>query len=141
MSTEQGFVTASVDLQVSFHDMDPMEVVWHGNYLRYFEVAREKLLDKIHYGYREMRDSGYAWPVVDVRVKYRAPLSYAQKMRVTATIIEYENRLRIRYDVMDCETNKVTTTGYTIQMAVNMLTRESCFVSPSVLVDKIMENI
>lgn len=133
----KGCVTASVNLQVSFHEMDPMEVVWHGNYLRYFEVAREKLLEKIHYGYPEMRDSGYAWPVVDVRVKYRSPLSYAQKVTVIASIIEYENRLRIQYDVIDVLTNKVTTTGYTIQMAVNMATRQSCFVCPDILIEKI----
>ncbi|WP_368860434.1 acyl-CoA thioesterase, partial [Klebsiella pneumoniae] len=47
-----------VSITVPFHDVDAMEVVWHGNYFRYFEIAREALLDQFDYGYRAMRDSG-----------------------------------------------------------------------------------
>ena len=49
---------AEVVLTVSFHDCDPMGVVWHGNYFRFFEVAREALLRSINYSYGEMAASG-----------------------------------------------------------------------------------
>ena len=94
-------------------------MVWHGNYFRYFEIAREALLNQFNYGYRQMKDSGYVWPVVDTRVKYRDSLTFEQRVRVQARVSEYENRLRIEYQIFDKETGKRMTTGYTIQVAVD----------------------
>ncbi len=51
--------TAEVELTIPFHDVDMMGVAWHGNYFRYFEVAREALLNQFNYGYRQMKESGY----------------------------------------------------------------------------------
>ncbi|AOR63131.1 MULTISPECIES: acyl-CoA thioesterase [Pectobacterium] len=126
-----------VELTVSFHDCDPMGVVWHGNYFRFFEVAREALLSKFNYGYREMQASGYVWPVVDTRVKYRAALTYEQRIRIRATIEEVENRLRIAYQIFDAESGQRATTGYTIQVAVQEGCRELSFVSPPILFERL----
>lgn len=82
--------SAEIDLTVPFHDVDAMGVVWHGHYLRYMEIAREALLNQFNYGYRQMEASGYLWPVVDARVKYRAPLTFEQPVRVQARVEEYE---------------------------------------------------
>lgn len=135
MLTDARFTT-EVLIAVPFHDADPMGVVWHGNYLRYFEVAREALLEQFDYGYREMYASGYAWPVVDTRIKYRDIVEFGQQIRVLATVKEYENRLKITYQIFDVATGKQTTSGYTTQMAVHMDTRETCFVSPDILFTK-----
>ncbi|CDG19158.1 acyl-CoA thioesterase [Xenorhabdus doucetiae] len=135
MLTDPRF-TAEVELTVPFHDADPMGVVWHGNYFRYFEIAREALMNQIHYGYREMRESGYVWPVVDAKIKYRASVSFEQKIRVRATIEEFENRLKIAYQVFDAASGEKTTTGYTIQVAVSQATREMSFVSPDILFER-----
>lgn len=78
--------TAEVELTIPFHDVDMMGVAWHGNYFRYFEVAREALLNQFNYGYRQMKESGYLWPVVDARVKYRHALTFEQRIRVRAHI-------------------------------------------------------
>ena len=51
-------VTASVELTPAFHDLDPMEVVWHGNYIKYLELARCALLQSFDYDYPQMRESG-----------------------------------------------------------------------------------
>ena len=53
-----------------------------------------------------------------------------------ANIDEFENRLRINYQIFDAETGKRTTTGYTIQVAVDEATREMCFVSPAILFER-----
>lgn len=134
MLTDPRF-TAEVELKVPFHDVDMMGVVWHGNYLRYFEIAREALLNQFGYGYRQMKDSGYLWPVVDSRIRYRDVLTFEQTFRVQAKLEEYENRLRIGYRIFDVASGKRTTTGYTIQVAVEEKSREMCFVSPAVLFD------
>ena len=106
--------TAEVELTIPFHDVDMMGVAWHGNYFRYFEIAREALLNQFDYGYRQMKESGYLWPVVDTRVKYRHALTFEQRIRVRARLEEFENRLRIGYEIFDAETGKRATTGYTI---------------------------
>lgn len=129
-------LSASVTITVPFHDTDAMGVVWHGNYFRYFEVAREALLKQFGYGYRQMQESGYVWPIIDTRVKYIAPVYFEQQIVVHAQLDEYENRLRIKYKVLDTNGKRVTT-GYTIQVAVDIESREMCFVSPQILWDKL----
>ena len=123
---------AEVELTVSFHDCDPMGVVWHGNYFRFFEVAREALLRKINYSYGEMTASGFVWPVVDAQVKYRQPLRCEETVRVSASITEYENRLRIDYAIRNAA-GQVATKAHTIQVAVHAVSQEMSFVSPDIL--------
>lgn len=130
-------LSIDIELTIPFHDVDSMGVVWHGNYFRYFEVAREALLKQFDYGYRQMLNSGYAWPIIDTRVKYVSPLYFEQQIRVNARVDEYENRLRIAYTIFDIASGKKTTKGYTIQVAVNEKNGEMCFVSPPALLEKI----
>ena len=114
-----------------------MGVTWHGNYFRYFEAARCALLDKISYGYVEMVNSGYSWPIVDTRVKFVRPTVFQQRVLVVATLEEYENRLKISYVITDMDTGERVTKGYTTQVAVENESTELCFVSPPILIEKI----
>jgi len=126
-----------VALSPTFHDCDPMHVVWHGNYFKYFEVARCALLQRYDYDYPQMRESGYLWPVVDARVKYIRPLLYGQQLVVRATITEWENRLKIVYEVRDAGSDQVLTRAHTIQVAVDAATNEMLYLCPSVLWDRL----
>ncbi|MFZ2452659.1 MAG: acyl-CoA thioesterase [Methylovulum miyakonense] len=128
---------ASIDLQIPFHDVDMMEVVWHGHYAKYFEIARCAVLEKIGYNYPQMRDSGYAWPVIDLNMRYIKPVVFGQAITVEAAIAEWENRLKINYLVTDKNTGVRLTKGYSIQVAVDMRTKEMCFESPKVLLEKL----
>ncbi|MCE0812742.1 thioesterase family protein [Buttiauxella sp. S04-F03] len=128
--------TVEVSIKVPFHDVDAMGVVWHGNYFRYFEVAREALLNQFDYGYRAMSESGFVWPVVDTRVKYRDTVKFEQQILVRATVLEYENRLKIGYEIVDAQTGIRATSGYTIQVAVEATSGELCFVSPQILFER-----
>ncbi|MCZ4058741.1 thioesterase family protein [Pantoea sp. LMR881] len=128
--------SVEVPVTVSFHDCDPMGVVWHGNYFRYFEAAREALLRSINYSYSEMAASGYVWPVVDTHVKYRQPLRCEETISVSATITEYENRLRIDYVVRNAA-GQITTKAYTLQVAVEQASETLCFVSPAILLERL----
>jgi acyl-CoA thioester hydrolase len=128
---------ASVDIDIPFQDVDAMEVVWHGNYARYLEIARCALLDRIDYDYPKMRESGYAWPVIDMRIKYIRPLTFKQRIRVEAELVEYENRLKIDFVIRDAFTGEKLSKAYTVQVAVDMKSREMCYVSPPVLREKL----
>lgn len=134
MSTE--FV-AEIELTPAFHDLDPMEVVWHGHYLKYLELARCALLQRYDYDYPQMRDSGYLWPIVDMRTKYVRSARFGQRLKVRAQIVEWENRLKIDYLVSDAATGEAVTRAHSIQVAVDMKTGEMCFVSPPVLLQRL----
>lgn len=128
---------ASVEIEVPFHDVDVMSVAWHGHYAKYFEIARCKLLDSIDYNYPQMRDSGYSWPVIDLRVRYVQPLFFQQHVIVSCWIDEYENRLKINYLVTDKASGKRLTKGHTVQVAVDMEKQELCLASPKILFEKL----
>jgi acyl-CoA thioester hydrolase len=121
----------------AFHDLDPMAVVWHGHYFKYFELARCALLQRFGYDYLEMRESGYVWPIVDLRTKYVRSATFNQTLKVRAEIVEWENRLKIDYEIRDAATDQVLTRAHTIQVAVKVETGEMQFVSPPVLFERL----
>ena len=127
---------AEVELQVQFYDLDPMQIVWHGNYVKYLEVARCALLDSIGYNYEQMRDSGYIWPVIELQLRYAGSARFGQRLRLRAEIVEWENRLRIDYLVLDAASGKRLNRASTTQVAVDLKSGEMCFASPAILFDK-----
>src|SRR5215475_1777275 len=94
-------ISAEAITQAQFYDVDATHVVWHGNYARFLELARCALMEKIGYSYPEMARSGYLWPIVELRIKYVRPVRMAQQIRLSATLLKYENRLRIDYRIVD----------------------------------------
>lgn len=131
---------AEVDIVIPFHDVDMMSVAWHGHYAKYFEIARCVLFDKIDYNYQQMSDSGYAWPVIDMHIRYPKPVVFNQKVIVSAQIIEWENRLKIQYEMRDSATGERTTRGFTTQVAVQIDNGEMCFESPPILQQKLAQS-
>ena len=128
---------AEVQIEVPFHDVDSMHVVWHGHYLKYFEIARCALLETFDYSYDQMRDSGYAWPVIDVQMRFGQPARFGDLIRVVAGLREYEHRLKISYRIFDAETGRRLTRGSTTQVAIDMKTEQMCYRSPEVLFQKL----
>lgn len=133
--------SSELAMMIPFHDVDSMGITWHGNYLRYFEVARCKLLDELGYNYRQMMSSGYAWPIVDTRLQYVKSSTFDQHIIVYSSIVEWENRLKITYQIRDAQTNERITKGYTIQAAVDMETEELCFVTPDIFRKKMIAHL
>jgi acyl-CoA thioester hydrolase len=130
-------LTAEAEIEVPFQDLDPMQVAWHGNYFRYFEAARVKLLRMIGYDYPVMQDSGYSWPLIEAHVRFIQPLKYGQLIRVQTGLMEWENRLKLEYQVHDVASSKRLTTGYTIQCAVDAKSSELQLVSPQALLTRL----
>ena len=135
MSTS--LVSCETEIDVPFFDVDLMEIVWHGHYAKYFEIARCDLLDKIDYGYMKMRSSGYAWPIIDLRIRYAKPLKFRQKIIVQAHLIEWQNRLKINYQIFDKESGLRLARGYTTQVAIDMASREMCYETPAIIWEKL----
>lgn len=129
---------AEVEIEIPFHDVDMMQVAWHGHYVRYLEIARCKLLDAIDYNYAQMRDSGFAWPVIDLRLRYAAPALFAQRIRIEARLTEWEHRLKVAYTVRDATSGKRLTRASTVQVAVDMANEDMCLASPPVLIERLL---
>jgi len=134
---KQGVLQAEVEIQIPFFDVDSMDVVWHGHYVKYLEIARCALLDKINYGYIQMRESGFAWPVIDLQMRYIRPARFGQYVRVRADLVEWENRLKLNYLVMDAATGERMSRGSSVQVAVDMESGEMQLVSPKILLDAV----
>lgn len=127
--------SATVTLEVPFHDVDSMGIVWHGHYVKYLEIARTALVRRMGIDLQVMQDSGFVWPVVTCELKYIRPLRYGQTFQVEARLLEYENRLKIGYLITDLETGAQLTKGTTVQLALDAATGEVQFESPAVLLE------
>ena len=126
-----------IELEPAFYDLDPMNVVWHGHYARFLELARAALMQKLNYSYAEMRESGYMYPIIELFIRYAQPLYLGQRLRVMARIVEWESRLRVDYEIRDAATGRRLTRAHTVQVAVKAGSTELCFVCPQVLWDRL----
>jgi len=133
----KGVLHTDTEIQVPFFDVDTMHVVWHGHYVKYLEVARCALLDKIGHNYTAMVESGYAWPVIDLQLRYVRGAVFGQKLNVRANLVEWENRLKINYLISDLDTGERLTRAVSIQVAVDMDSREMQLASPKVFTDAV----
>lgn len=129
--------TATSQYTIPFHDVDAMGVVWHGNYLKYFELARTSLLQSIDYDYPTMRDSGYYWPIIECKCRYVQSVTYGMTIEIHASLVEYKHRLKIDYQIRDADSRKRLTKGYTTQVAVSIEDNRMCLTSPKILLEKL----
>ena len=137
MTAEQHNRSHSVAIKVPFHDLDPVGIVWHGNYAKYFEIARCALLETFNYNYDEMARSGYGWPIIDLHMRYVKAAQFAEMLNVQATLREWEHRLRIDYLVTNAANGLRVCKGTSIQVAVDMKTREMCLRSPDIIFQRL----
>ena len=82
---QKQILSLEYDFQVPFYDLDGIQMVWHGNYVKYMEDAREKFGAKYGFEYLHIFNSGYLAPVADMHIKYRnsARISEVLTMKIT----------------------------------------------------------
>ena len=127
------------EIEVEFYDLDPMNVVWHGNYVKYLEKARCEKKKKIGYTYDDMRADNVMYPVATVELKYIKSAFFKEKLEIEAILEEYQPAMVIKYKIFDKETKELLCKAKTLQMCVNLLTKESLYKTPETFVRKIEE--
>ncbi len=137
----RGVLHLDSEFTVPFFDVDSMRVVWHGHYVKYLEVARCALLDRLGHNYVQMQESGYAWPVIDLQLRYVQAAHFGQQLRVHADLVEWRNRLKIHYLISDVATGERLTRASTVQVAVNLADGAMQLVSPQVMIDAIEHHL
>jgi acyl-CoA thioester hydrolase len=124
-------VSTSVTLKVPYYDVDLMQIVWHGNYLKYFEVARQALFKK--YGV-DMRcyteDTRYVFPVVRSMIKHIWPLRFDDEFICTAVLKEARVKIVLDFEIKLISNGKVCAKGWTEQVAVLLPEMEMVFQIP-----------
>ena len=137
MTSNRTIVRAVAETTAQFFDVDPMNVVWHGNYPKFLELGRVAVLDVIDYGYDAMGASGYSWPIVDMGIKYIQPIRLLQAIAIEASVVEWENRLKIAFEIRDKATGKRLTRAYSVQVAIAMASKEMQWETPPILREKL----
>ena len=133
----KGAIHVDTQVLVPFFDIDTMHVVWHGHYVKYLEVARCALLDHIGHNYTQMLEAGYAWPVIDMQLRYVRGATFGQQINVRASLVEWENRLKITYLITDLASGERLTRACTVQVAVEIASREMQLASPKCFTDAV----
>lgn len=131
-----GATVVEVPFQVPFHDVDAMQVVWHGHYWKYFELARTALERAMGLGHQEMLARNLVCPVVDAHCRYLSPLRMGHQGRVRAFVAEADRVLWIAYEVLDDTTNRKAAEGYSVQVALTADTFELVMELPDDIVDR-----
>lgn len=110
-------LTASKDFEIRFSEVDSMNVVWHGSYPLYFEDAREVFGEKYGLEYMTIFHHGYYAPLVDLSFKFKRPLVYGSKPRITITYIPTEAaKIIFNYEIVDTLTGESVATGRSVQV-------------------------
>ena len=123
-------LSTSVEIRVRYAETDAMGVVYHANYLPWFEMARIALFDKIGISYRSLEEQGYLLPVLEAHLKYIAPARFDDVVKVTVLMDEMPRvRIRVKYTVE--LGGRVITTGETLHAFMD---RDARAVKPPPLV-------
>ncbi|MCF8025111.1 MAG: acyl-CoA thioesterase [Desulfobacteraceae bacterium] len=115
-----GFIWHRSHYRTLYADTDRSAVVYHANYLRYFEFGRTSLMRDMSYPYSEIEASGYVYPIIEIGVKYYSPLHYDDPMWVHTRPGDLERvRLKFHYIITHGETGRIVCMGFTEHCALN----------------------
>lgn len=125
-------LTASLEIKIRFSETDAMGVVWHGNYLKFFEDGREFFGEKFELSYLEIYQKGFLTPLVKTEVNHKKTLHYGDSVRIE-TSLEFSKSAKIihHYKVFNASTNEVCATGKTVQVFMENDSRDMILSFPS----------
>lgn len=120
---QEAALTNRTTLRVRFSEVDSMEVVWHGEYVRYMEDGREAFGRQYGIGYTDIRDAGYVVPIVELDVQYKQFLKYGESAIVETRYIRTDAaKILFEYVIFRESDETVVATGSSVQVFVNKAT-------------------
>ncbi len=125
----------TVTRTLRFSEVDALAIAWHGNYLRFFEDAHTELMRAIGLDYKQYFEQGLGAPIAQAHVDYHCPLRLDESFTVTARLFWNEGaRLNVEYEIHTAD-GMLAATGYTVQMFVELATRQPCLTIPPLLAE------
>ncbi|MEG1983119.1 MAG: thioesterase family protein [Alistipes sp.] len=115
-------LTCETPIRVRFSEVDSMQIVWHGEYIRYFEDGREDFGRQFAgLGYADLAKSGYLVPVVDATLQFKSPLRIDDTAIVETRYIDTEAaKICFEYIIRRQRDSEIVATGSTIQVFVDI---------------------
>lgn len=129
-----------VKIRVIYADTDAMGIVYHTNYIKWFEIGRTELLRGMGIVYAEMESQGYNLPLTEAYCHYLLPARYDQII-IVETEMEYLKRasMKFNYTISDEDKEKILVEGYTVHACTNNLGKIVRI--PSFIVEKLNEQM
>lgn len=107
------------EVRVRFNETDPLGIVWHGNYISYFEDGREAFGREHKLSYLDQKEYGYATPIVKSECEHKRPLKYGEVAKIKTTFIDSPAaKMIFKYEIFN-QKNQVVCTGKTVQVFVD----------------------
>jgi acyl-CoA thioester hydrolase len=113
------YKSAEVKMTVPFYDLDPLHVVWHGNYLKYFDNARAELFDSLGidlYGY--YKKTKYLFPIIKTSTRHVFPLRHRDEFIVKATVTAAKYKIVTEFEIRFAKDGRIAAKGTSEQVAV-----------------------
>ncbi len=108
-----------VRFSVPFYDLDPMQVVWHGNYLKYFDITRAGLFDNIGVDlYAFYEKTKYIFPIIKTSTKHIFPLKHRHEFICKASLTDVSFKIIIDFEIRLVSGNRLCARGRSEQAAV-----------------------
>lgn len=104
-------------IEIRFSEVDSMNIVWHGNYVKFFEDGREAFGKHYGIGYLDIYAAGYTAPVVELQCAYIQPLKYGDTAIIETRFINLPSaKVRFEYDIFRESDNTLVATGFSMQV-------------------------
>ena len=110
-------LATEIEIEIRFSETDAMGVVWHGNYLKYFEDGREAFGKEYGLEYLTIFSNGYFTPIVKSEIDHKAPVYYGQKIKVITKYVPTKSaKIQFDYQVVNMTTGEICAVGKTMQV-------------------------
>ncbi len=110
-------LTNRTEILVRFNEADPLGIVWHGHYIRYFEDGREAFGNEHGIGYLDFYREGYVVPVVHIECNYKRSLRYGDRVVVETEYIPCEAaKIKFLYRLYNPRSEELVATGSSVQV-------------------------
>ena len=131
MADNQQHPSFEIEGRVAFYDLDPMQIVWHGNYYNYFEDARRAFLEHRGIDFNEFfTRTQCLFPIIRTSSKHVYPLRYGDVFVCKATLVEAKTKLVFDFEIRLKKDGKICTRGRTEQVTVKAPEMEILFTIP-----------
>lgn len=118
-------------MRVPFHDLDPLQIVWHGNYFKYFDITRFALFKRAGVDlYQYLVRQQIVFPVTRFAVKHIVPLRFDDEFICAATVTEAVYKIAIAFEIRLAESGRICTRGKSEQLCVKVPEMEMQFEIP-----------
>lgn len=102
-----------VELEVPFHDVDALQIVWHGHYYKYFEIARTRLLRSRGLDAADFQRLKLGLLVIESSCRYVSPLRYGDRIEVAAWFRDLKFRIMVCFEITNLTTGVRAARGHT----------------------------